>query len=312
MKKIMIALLVLLLIGGTVFAAGEKETAKKEITIGYTFHSAQDVFQNILKNEFVAAAEAAGVKVIVIDPLYDIERQAAAIENFITLGVDAIACSPLDAEGAIPGVLAANAAGIPYVAVNAEVAGDGDFVYVGSLNYDSGVIEGEHMAKVLPQNAKILYLRGTEGMEHTIARRQGIQDALLNVRPDITLLAEQTARYDRAEAMKVVEDWIQTFPQIDGIIAANDQMALGALEALRGAGIKAGEGGVLLAGIDGTDEAKQNVKNGTFAISVLQDAQGQATTAFQAAMDLINGKDIPKRIIVPFRPIIADNVDEYL
>lgn len=310
MKKVLIASLILLLMAGTVFAAGEQE--EKKITIGYTFHSAQDVFQNLLKNEFVAVAEANGVEVNVIDPLLDIERQTAAIETFITLGVDAIVCSPLDYTGAIPGVFSANAAGIPYVAINAEIGGDGDFVYVGSLNYDSGVIEGEHMAKVLPQNAKILYLRGAEGMDHTIARRQGIQDALLDVRPDITLLAEQTAKYDRAEAMKVVEDWIQAYPDFQGIIAANDQMALGALEALRGAGIEAGEGGVLLAGIDGTTEAKQNVKNGTFSITVLQDAKGQATTAFQAAMDLIEGKDIPKRIIVPFRPITAENIDEYL
>jgi inositol transport system substrate-binding protein len=305
MKKVLLGVLIVLFAAGALFAQGQDDG---KITIGYTFHSAQDVFQNLIKNEFVAAAEAQGVEVRVIDPLLDIEKQVAAVETFITLGVDAIVCSPLDYTGAIPGVLAANEAGIPYVAINSEVGGDGDFVYVGSLNYDAGVIEGEYMAEVLPQDAKIVYLRGTEGMEHTIARRKGIQDALLDVRPDVTLLAEQTANYDRAEGMQVMEDWIQAFPQIDGVISANDQMALGALEALKSAGIE----GVLIAGIDGTDEAKQNVKNGTFAISVLQDAKGQATTALQAALDLIDGKEIDKRIIVPFRPITIENVDQYL
>jgi inositol transport system substrate-binding protein len=300
MKKLLVAVLVGMMMASTAYA--------KRITIGYTFHSAQDVYQNTLKNEFVKAAEEKGAKVRVIDPLLDIERQAAAIENFITLGVDAIVCSPLDYEGAIPGVLAANRAGIPYVALNSEIGGDGDFVYVGSLNYDAGIIQGEYMAKVLPQDAKIVYLRGTEGMEHTMARRKGVQDALLDKRPDVKLLAEQTAKFDRAEGMRVMEDWIQAYPEIDGVLSANDQMALGSLEALKGAGIE----GVLIAGIDGTTEAQQCVKEGTFAITVLQDAKGQAATALQAALDLIEGKKVEKRIIVPFKPITKENVDQYL
>jgi inositol transport system substrate-binding protein len=164
------------------------------------------------------------------------------------------------------------------------------------------------MAKVLPKDAQIVYLRGTEGMDHTIARRKGVQEHLLDKRPDVKLLTEQTAKYDRAEGMRVMEDWIQTYPKIDGVLSANDQMALGALEALKGAGIK----GVLIAGIDGTTEAKQCVKNGTFAITVLQDAVGQATTALQAAIDLIEGKKIEKRIIVPFKPITKENIDQYM
>lgn len=302
MKRLLAGFLVVLL------AAGMAYGGNKKLTIGYTFHSAQDVFQNLLKNEFVAAAKAKGIEVKVIDPLLDIERQAAAIETFITLGVDAIVCSPLDYEGAIPGVLSANGAGIPYVAINAEIGGNGDFVYVGSLNYEAGFIEGEYMAKVLPKNAKIVYLRGTEGMEHTVARRKGVQEALLDKRPDVKLLAEQTANFERSKGMRVMEDWIQSFPQIDGVLSANDQMALGAFEAFKGAGIK----GTLIAGIDGTTEAKQQVQKGNFAITVLQDAKGQATTALQATLDLIDGKKVEKRILVPFKPITKENIDQYM
>ncbi|MFV0439199.1 MAG: sugar ABC transporter substrate-binding protein [Desulfopila sp.] len=301
MKRLLLAVLVCMMMVGTAHA-------KKKVTIGFTFHSAQLPFQNILKDDFVKAAEEQGIEVKVIDPLIDIYRQNAAIDNFITLGVDAIVCSPLDYEGSVPGVLAANSAGIPYVAVNVEVGGNGDFVYVGSLNYDAGLIEGEYMAKFLPENAQILYLRGTEGMEHTIARRKGVQDALLEKRPDVKLLAEQSAKYERAEGMRVMEDWIQAYPKIDGVIAANDEMALGALEALKGAGIE----GVMIAGIDGTQEARERVKDGTFAITVLQDAHGQAVAALQAAIDLIDGKKVEKRVIIPFRPITKENVDEYL
>ena len=306
MKKALLVLLMGLMILGGLFAEGQKDDGK--IVLGYTFHSAQDVFSNLIKNEFVAYAESKGAEVKVIDPLLDIEKQVAAVETFISLGVDAIVCQPLDYTGAIPAVAMANDAGIPFVAINSEIGGDGTFTYVGSLNYDAGAIEGDYMAKVLPENAKIVYLRGTEGMDHTIQRRKGIQDTLLDVRPDVELLAEQTALYDRAEGMMVMEDWIQAFPQIDGVLSANDQMALGALEALKGAGIE----GVMIAGIDGTTEAKQNVKNGTFAITVLQDAVAQAQTSCDVALKLIAGEKVEPRVIIPFKPITAENVDEYL
>lgn len=308
MKKALIVFLIVLVAAGALFAQGGQDSGK--VKIGYTFHAATDVFSNMLKDEFVKAAEAAGYEVTVIDPQLSIEKQVAAIETFISLGVKAIVCQPLDFTGLAPAVKAANDAGIPFVSINSEIDPEaGDFTYCGSLNYDAGSIEGEYMAKVLPQGAQIVYLRGTEGMEHTNARRQGVEDALISKRPDVKLLAEQTANYDRAEGMQLMEDWLQAFPEIDGVVAANDQMALGALEALKGANR---DKGVFIGGIDGTPEAKQNVKSGSFAITVLQNAPGQAKTALQAAIDKINGKDIPKRIIVPFEPITKENIDQYM
>ena len=308
MKKSLLGLLICLTVMANAFTEGQKDDGN--ITIGYSFMSAQDVFQNLLKNEFVAACEAQGIEVKVIDPMLDIEKQVASIETFISLNVDAIVCSPLDYTGLIPAVKMANEANIPFVAVNTEIdPSAGTFKYVGSLNYDAGFIEGEYMAKVLPENAKIVYLRGAPGYEHTISRREGVQNSLLDARPDVELLSEQNGKYDRLEGMKVMEDWLQVYgDSINGVLAANDQMSLGALEALKAAGIE----GVMMAGIDGTDEAVQNVKNGSFTITVLQDAKGIAATALQAAMDMVAGNDIPDRIIVPFKPITKENVDEYL
>jgi len=309
MKKYGAIMLALLVATGAAFAQKATKPGGGNITIGYTFFSATDVFQNMLKNAFVDAAKAKGVDVKVIDPQLDIGKQLEAIDSFISLKVDAIVCSPLDPQGAIPGVVAANKAKIPYIAVNSMLGEGGKATYVGSLNYDSGIIEGTYMAKVLKPNAKIVYLRGTEGMTHTIDRRKGVQDALLNVRKDVTLLAEQTGNYDRTQAMKVMEDWIQAFPQIDGVLAANDQMALGALEAMKTA---KKDKGVLFAGIDGTKEAVQDVQGGSFAITVLQDAKGQAAGALDAALQLINGKTLPPRIIIPFTGITKDNYTKFL
>ena len=108
-----------------------------------------------------------------------------------------------------------------------------------------------------------------------------------------------------------MEDLIQAFPQFgagDALITANDQMSLGALEALKGAGIS----GVLIGGIDGTDEAKQNVKNGTFSITVLQDKVGQAKTSVETIEKLLNGEKITGDVMVPFVPITKENIDQYM
>ena len=308
MKKAVLFLLVALMAVGGIFANGQKDEGK--VVVGYTFASDQDVFQHLLKEEFLQVCAEKGWEVKVIDPMFDIEKQIAAVETFISLGVDAVVVDPLDYEGTMPVVPMCNDADIPLVSINSRINPEaGDFIFVGSDNYDAGKIEGEYMAKVLPANANIVYLRGTAGMNHTIKRRQAILDTVLGVRKDVTLLAEQDADYDRNEGMMIMEDWIQAFPKIDGVISANDQMSLGALEALKGAAIS----GVLIAGIDGTDEAIQCVQEGTFAITVLQDKYGQAKTSADTVEMMLNtGTRTGEDIMVPFRPITKENIDQYI
>ena len=307
MRKAVLVLLVTLIAVGGVFANGQKDDGK--IVIGHTFYSDQNPFQHTMKEMIVKAVEAKGWEIKVIDPMYDIEKQIAAVETFVSLGVDAVILNPLDYTGSMPAAKLCNDSGIPLVCVNSRMNPEaGDFIYVGSDNYDAGKIQGEYMAKVLPKNANIVYLQGTPGTDHAVKRRQAILDTVINVRKDITLLADQTANYDRAEGMMVMEDWIQAFPKIDGVIAANDQMALGALEAIKGARLS----GVMIAGIDGTIEADQCVKEGTFTMSVLQDQAGQSQASVDTIEKMLNGETVTGDVMVPFKAITIENVDEYL
>jgi inositol transport system substrate-binding protein len=109
--------------------------------------------------------------------------------------------------------------------------------------------------------------------------------------------------------MRITEDWIQTFPQFDGIVAANDQMALGAVEALKGANRLQG---VLISGIDGIVEAVQAVKDGVMVQTVLQNAPGQGAACFEALKKIAGGESVEKEIFVPFESIIKENADQYL
>ena len=212
----------------------------------------------------------------------------------------------MDYQGIVPGVEKANKAGIPVIALGIESAG-GKYTFVGSKNVDAGRMQGEFMAKELPKNAQIVYLQGQPGLSHSKERRDGFLKAMEG-RKDVKILADLPANYDRAEGMKVTEDWIQKFPKFDGLVAANDQMALGALQALKTAGRK----GVLISGVDGVKDALVSIKAGEMAQSIFQNAKGQADSAFEVVETIKHGKPAPKEVLVPFESIVKGNVDKFM
>jgi inositol transport system substrate-binding protein len=165
------------------------------------------------------------------------------------------------------------------------------------------------MVEHLPPNANVVYLSGTPGYSHARDRRQGFLDTLAAGRSDVKVIAEQTGMYERAKGMQIMEDWIQAFPKIDAVVAANDQMALGALEALKGANRSSG---VLIAGVDATKEACQAIKNGEIAISILQSAPGLAQGTYDTIKRLQRGEQVEKEIIIPHENVTKENVDGYL
>jgi inositol transport system substrate-binding protein len=281
----------------------------KKFVVGYSNLADTDVFTKFRKDEFDKYVKAdPNVKVIYTDANGDINKQLDQIDNFIAQKVDAMVLVPVDYDGIVPGVKKANEAGIPVIALGIESNG-GNYTFVGSQNLDAGRMQGEFMKENLPQNAKILYLQGTPGLSHSTERWNGFKEALLDQRSDVTVLANLSGNYERAKGMQITEDWIQTFPQFDAIIAANDQMALGAIQALKTANRLVG---VLVSGVDGTPDANNAIKAGEMAQSVFQNAAGQAEKAYQTLQDIMKGQTPPKEALVPFESITKDNVDKYL
>ncbi len=281
--------------------------AADKFVVGYANMADTDVFVMARKNAFVEAAKSdADIEVNFSDANNDASKQLDQIDNFIAQKVNAIVVVPVDYQGIVPGVEKANAAGIPVIALGIQSAG-GKYTFVGSKNIDAGRLQGEFMKANLPKDAKILYLEGTPGLSHTQERKKGFEEAL--GRSDITTLASLSANYDRAEGMKVTEDWIQSFPKFDGIIAANDQMALGALEALKGANrLK----GVLISGVDGVPDALTAIKAGEMSQTIFQDAAGQAKAAFEVVEGIKKGEQPPAEKLVPFASITKENVDQFI
>lgn len=292
---------------GLAIMAGSAAAAGKFV-VGYTNLADTDVFTMSRKTAFENAVKAdSDLKVIFTDANGDVSRQLDQIDNFIAQKVNAIVVVPVDYQGIVPGVERANKAGIPVIALGIQSAG-GKYTFVGSKNTEAGRLQGEFMADKLPKGAQILYLQGTPGLYHSKERLAGFTQALAQ-RPDVKVLSRLPADYDRAQGMKVTEDWLERYPKFDAIIAANDQMALGALEALKTAGrLK----GVLISGVDGTADALHAIKTGEMSQTIYQNAKGQASSAFQVIETIKSGKTPPPEVIVPFESVTRDNVGMYL
>lgn len=280
-----------------------------KFVVGYTNLADTDVFTMSRKTAFINAAKAdPNIDVRFSDANGDISKQLDQIDNYIAQKVNAIIVVPVDYQGIVPGVEKANKAGIPVIALGIESAG-GKYTFVGSKNVDAGRLQGEFMKAKLPKDAKILYLQGTPGLSHSKERLDGFTEACLKQRPDVKVLASLTANYDRSEGMKVTEDWIQSFKQFDAIIAANDQMALGAIQALKTANrLK----GVLVSGVDGTGDALKAIKDGDMAQSIFQNAKGQAEGAYAVIKTIMAGQPAGDEMLIPFESIVAENVDKYM
>ena len=230
----------------------------------------------------------------------------------------AVEHKPMAWDGIIPAIQNANNKGTPTICFGIKANG-GDFIFVGSNSYDAGHMQGELMAEMLPENAKVCYLAGTAGLEHSILRRQGFQEALAEAgRDDVEIIEDQDAQYTKAKAMEKVDAWVQKYADgkggvtFDAVVAANDQMALGAVESLKGANILKGNNEILISGIDGTPDGVAAVANGYMVQTVLQDAAGQAKAGLEAVDKIMAGEQIPgNEIMVPFVNITQDNVADF-
>ena len=235
-------------------------------------------FRSYLKEE----TEAKGIQIMVTDAAGDTNVQNGQVDDFIVQNAKVVSAISNDLDGSVPALEAAKTAGIPYISFLTQVSGGEDYegyIYVGSPNVDAGKAQGDYLCEVLPENAQILYFTGEPNDQQYIDRKQGLTDALA-ARSDITIMDEYNA-------------------------------ALGVVEALKSAGRL---DGILVLGVDGSDDALTSVKNGEMAMTALQDARAQAQAGADIFEQLKNGKNPAEieDVYVPFKIVSSENVDEYL
>lgn len=279
-----------------------------------------------------AAAADFGADITVFDGQNNSATQTTQVEDAIAKGYSAILLNPTNQDALVPAVKEANAAGIPVFSVDRDVKGGERIAYIGTSN----VLAAEQGAatfirylsltkfkKPLPWN--IVILEGIPGASAAVEREEGFKNVL---QPFINsgmvkVIADQTAQFDRATGLKVMEDILATTKDIDGLIAANDEMALGALKALKEASVPVGvaNNGVIIMGFDAVDDAVAAVKAGNFVGTVAQAPFIQGYWGAEAAILYVEGKwNVPpdtqtyeptgaKFIPTPVAIVTAENAD---
>lgn len=288
--------------------AGNDITAK----IGITF---QD-----LSNEFVANEKKAltayvaenypNIELLILDGAGDASNQVGQMENFINQGVDAIICNPQESTALQPSYEAAIAAGIPVVSVGTDINEKVGQVWSSCPDIPGAEKQVEYMTSLFDDDKVIdvAIMRGVIGHQAEILRSEGY-DNVINQNPDkYNIVFDQSANYSREEGLALMENWLSSGKNIDAVIAQNDEMALGAAEAVKSAGL---QDQIKIFGIDGIEDAVNGVKDGTLSATLYQDGTQIITNAFDLALKSIQGESVSD-IAIDQQLCTKDNVQEFL
>lgn len=250
-----------------------------------------------------SAAKTLNAKVIQYVPTKpdSIPEQLSQVEDVIVKRPDAIVFIPVDYKAMVPAVEKINAANIPVVNITDRIASGKVVAYVGADDYKIGLATARHLLKAMGGNGNVIILEGVKGSLTNTDRVRGFNDALKEF-PNVKLLASQPANYQRLQALQVMENLMQSHPQINGILAANDPMAVGALEALDGANRKA-----LVIGINGSKEAIELIKSGRLLASGDFNGFIQGCLGTEIALRHLRKQPTPKEIIL--RPVVIEKTN---
>ena len=288
-------------------SAVETVAGAEGLTIGATYYTLQTEFCMRMDNAAKEWASANGVNYTSYDGNNDAATQLEQVETMIADGVDAIILNPQDADACSACVDAAVEAGIPIVGVNTMVNNDNLTAYVGSEDVSAGEEIMQYMIDYMESDEfNIVVIEGPMGQSAQLQRYEGITNVLADY-PNIQILAQDTANWSRSEAMTLMETWITTYgDEIDAVVSENDEMALGAREAIKAAGMD-----IPCIGIDGITDAVAAVASGDMIASDFQNAEGQITGALETAVKCVNGEDYETEVWIPFEMITPDNYEEY-
>jgi inositol transport system substrate-binding protein len=280
----------------------------KQIVIGVSLLNLSSEFIAMLDKSMQAKANELGVKLIVNDAQRNAEKQIQQVESFIAQKVDAIILNPCEVEASSPAVDKAVSAGVPIINVNSETKST-PTAFVGSHDEESARIAMDYIAKRLKGQGQVVMMHGFLGQAAQIKRDQGAREVLAK-NPGLKLIADQTAEWDRAKAMTLMENWIQAHGEkINAVFAQNDEMGMGAVVALEQAKMK---DKVIVVSIDAIADALQAVKEGRLDATVFQDARGQGGTAVETAVKIVRKQPFEKQLFIPFKLVTQENVGEFL
>lgn len=274
-----------------------------------------DTFLTVLRKgiEKAAADNNQPVQIEIADD--DVQKQLSQIQNFIAAKVDAIIVNAVDTSATAPMTKLANDAGIPIVYVNRQPI-DVDALgpkgaFVASNEVDSGTLQTKEVCRLLGGKGDILIMVGDLANQAAVQRTKDIHDVIATPEcSGMKVLDEQTAVWDPVKAQDLMTNWIAAGHKPNAVIANNDNMAIGAINAMKAAGWDMKD--VVVGGIDATQEALAYMKAGDLDVTVFQDAFGQGSGAVDAAIKLAKGEPVEAKVWIPFQLVTPENMDQFL
>ena len=268
-------------------ATGEGESVGNG-SIGFSVSTLNNPFFVTLSEGEKDKADELGVDLIVVDAGDETAKQTSDIEDLISRNISVLIVNPVDSDAVAPAVKAAVSKGIKVISVDRVVNGVDVDCAIASDNVAGAEAATEYLVSLIGEGAKVAELQGTTGASATIDRGQGfhnVADKKLNV------VASQTGDFNRSDGMSVMENMLQADSGIQGVFAHNDEMALGAVEAI-------GSRKIVVVGFDATDDAQAAVKAGKMAATVAQKPDLMGATAVETAQKILNGETVDKEIPV--------------
>ncbi|MFD7164378.1 ABC transporter permease/substrate-binding protein [Streptomyces violascens] len=305
--KLAVAAVCLAAVVGAGYLLNPGSSAGTTTKLGMSLSTLNNPFFVQMKAGAQAEAKAEGIDLTVTDAQNDASQQANQIQNFTSSGMKSIIVNPVDSDAVGPSVRGANQADIPVVAADRGVNKAETATLVASDNVAGGKLAAQTLAEKLGGKGKIAILQGTAGTSASRERGAGFAEGL-KAYPGIEVAARQPADFDRTKGLDVMTNLLQSHPDITGVFAENDEMALGAVKAL---GSKAGSW-VAVVGFDGTPDGIKAVEAGTLYASVAQQPAELGRTAVRNAVKAAQGKKPESAVKVPVKVVTKKNAADFV
>lgn len=291
-------------------SGGDSGSGDGKYRVAFIARTQSDSFAAWLSNEMQAAAEKyPDLTLEVFDGQADDEKENAAIENAITNGFDAVIVQPNNGEAQRPYVENVVASGIIAITTNSRIEGIEGASSVDADPYIQAKVNCEIALDQVPENAKVVVLNGPSGNFHADERRRAWQAEFFDKRPDVEIIGEQIANWNKDEAVQYMEDWVTSNDQIDAIISMNDNMAAGALEVVKDNPKFAN---ILSYGVDGTAEACLLIAEGKMTSTCLQSAIDLAELNIDVVYKLLTGEETQIDTDIDAVLITKENAQEFV
>ncbi len=299
-KTFLLLVLFRVILPFAVFAGGGSETTKPsgQITLGLSLPSLQFPFFVTMKNDAEQEAAKLGVKIVFVDAQNQSAKQASDVEGFIAQKVDGILISPMTTDSLVPAIEEAVKAGIPVATVDRKANTDQVLVHVGADNVEGGRAAGRYVVQKLGDKGSVIELEGTPGSSPAIDRKKGF-DEVVNA-SNVKILVSQAADFDRAKANTTMENLMQAYPSFDAVFGANDEMIIGAIEAMSAQGVDPAS--KVTVGYDATTDAISYIKQGKLGATIDQFPGKQISQAMDLMVQFIKNKTKPSQQVIYLSP----------